>query len=301
MKVGIHEIAIGPYADRQVYSAFARHGDRLGFSTLWNLDHILMLEKVESAYPYGDLPDDRTFPILNPFVGLAYLAGQTSRIRLATGVCLVPQYPPLLLAKQIGTLDYLSSGRFALGVGIAWLKEASLTLGVPWERRADRTREYIAALRAVWGEETNDFNGEFVQFEGVLSYPKPLAGDKLPVFLGGNTDAALKRAADYGNGWFGLKLTAAEATEKIARLRELLAENGREQEPFEIAVSPPATGEVSPDDLPDYHEAGVDEFVLHMTHFDGVTEADRVPELLERLAREWVQPAASLARSTVVP
>jgi probable F420-dependent oxidoreductase len=292
MKVGIHEVAIGPYADREVYRAFAQNADRLDFSTLWNLEHIMMFEQVESNYPYGDLPDDLSFPILNPYVGLAFLAGQTEQIRLATGIALMTQYPPLLLAKLIGTLDYLSNGRFVFGVGVGWLKEASLALGVPWERRSARMREYVEALRVVWGEETNDYSGEFVEFEGVLSYPKPVAGT-VPVFMGGNTEPALKRTAEYADGWFGLKLSPEEAEEKIGRLRELLAENGREGEPFEIAVSP-AEG-AGPEILPGLAAAGVDEVALWMDHFGGVTSAEAVPDLLGRLAAEWVEPAKELA------
>jgi probable F420-dependent oxidoreductase len=296
MKVGIHEVAIGPYADREVYRSFAVNADRLDFSTLWNLEHVMMFEQVESTYPYGQLPDDLTFPILNPYVGLAFLAGQTKNIRLATGVALMTQYPPLLLAKLIGTLDYLSDGRFVFGIGVGWLKEASLALGVPWKERSARMREYVEALRVVWGEETNDYNGEFVEFEGVLSYPKPVAGT-VPVFMGGNTETALKRTAEYADGWFGLKLTAAEAAEKIGRLRELLAENGRADDPFEIAVSP-AEGS-TPEILDELNAAGVDEVVLWMDHFDGVTEAAAVPALLQRLAEEWVEPARALAAAPV--
>jgi len=292
MKVGIHEVAIGPYADRDTYTAFGVNADRLGFSTLWNLEHVMMLERVESTYPYGTLPDDRTFPILNPYVGLSFLAGQTERIRLATGVALFTQYHPLLTAKLIGTLDYLSGGRFAFGVGVGWLREASELLGVPWENRLSRAREYVAALRAVWGEAPNDFKGQFVEFEGVLSFPKPVNGS-VPFFLGGNTEPALKRAAEYGNGWFGLKLTAAEAHEKIARIKELLAENGRGDEPFEFAVSP-AEGS-TPEILEQFAAAGVDECVLWMDHFGGVMEAAGVPDLLERLKADWVEPAARLS------
>jgi probable F420-dependent oxidoreductase len=292
MKVGIHEVALGPYADREVFRAFAVNADRLEFATLWAPEHVVMLERVDSTYPYGQLPDDLTLPILNPYVSLAFVAGQTTNLRLASGVALMTQYPPLLLAKLIGTLDDLSGGRFVFGIGVGWLKEASLALGVPWERRAARMREYVEALRVIWGDEGNEYHGEFVDFEGVLSYPKPVART-VPVVMGGNTEVALARAAQYADGWFGLKLTPVDVKEKVALLRDLLEQNRRAEEPFEIAVSLAAGS--TPDVLPELSDAGVDEVVLGMDHFESVTSADLVPDVLERLATEWVQPAGALS------
>jgi len=229
--------------------------------------------------------------LLNPFLALTNAAARTTRIRLATGICLVPEYNPLLLAKMCASLDYLSGGRFALGIGIGWLREEFTALGIPWERRSARTREYIEAMRCLWGNR-NDFNGEFVNFQGALSYPKPVHGTKLPVLVGGQTEAALKRTADYGDGWCGFNLTPDETATAIRRIRQLRSTNGRSAEPFEFSVSPVDTA--TPADLRNYREAGVDELYLTPVFRHPLRTEAELRMLLDSLARDWVTPASKL-------
>jgi probable F420-dependent oxidoreductase len=224
-------------------------------------------------------------------MALTYAAARTTRIRLATGICLVPEYNPLFLAKICATLDYLSGGRLVLGIGIGWLREEFDALGIPWERRAQRTREYIEAMRCVWGN-GRSYSAEFVNFDGALSYPKPAKGAGLPVLVGGQTEAALKRAASYGNGWCGFNLTPQETAQAINRLRELLAANGRETNGFEFSVSP--TADATPDDLGRYRDAGVDELYLTPVFQRSVASEADITKLTEELARTWVEPALKL-------
>jgi probable F420-dependent oxidoreductase len=219
------------------------------------------------------------------------MATVTSKIRLATGICLVPEHNPLVLAKVVATLDFLSNGRCVLGVGIGWLEEEFKAIGVPWERRAQRTREYIEAMRKLWSDDLSSYAGEFVRFEGVRSYPKPVRGAKLPVFFGGESGPALRRVADYGNGWCGFNLSPDEAAAKIKRIEELLKANGRSRSEVEFAVSP-YTKPVSKDDLKRYRDAGAEEMVL-VNLRPARTEPEIVSQL-EQLARDWVDPAARL-------
>jgi len=272
----------------------ATNAERLGVATLWVPEHVVLLDKYASKYPYsqdGALPAPTNAPIFDPFISLTAMASVTSKIRLATGICLVPEHNPLVLAKVVATLDFLSGGRTLLGVGIGWLEEEFEAIGIPWEKRAQRTREYIEAMRKLWGEEPCSHSGEFIRFEGVRSNPKPLRGAKLPVFFGGESGPALRRVAEYGNGWCGFNLTPTEATTKIKRIEELLKANGRKRSDVELAVSP-YTKPCSVDDLKRYRDAGVDEVVL--IKLRPPRTEDEVVRDLEQIAREWVEPAARL-------
>jgi probable F420-dependent oxidoreductase len=295
MKIGFFAIGIGDLARPDLITEVATNAERLNFSTVWAPEHVVLLDRFASHYPYArgeQLPIRLDISLLNPFLALTYAAAHTTRIRLATGICLVPEYHPLLLAKVAASLDYLSGGRLALGIGIGWLAEEFQALGIPWERRAQRTREYVEVMRRVWGDERNSYSGEFVRFEGVRSYPKPIKGKKLPVLVGGQTEPALKRAAAYGDGWCGFNLTPEETAQIINRLRELLKVNNRNPEDFEFSVSPVASA--TPADLQRYKDAGVDELYLTPVFQRQVSTAVEVTKLLEELARAWVEPAAKL-------
>jgi probable F420-dependent oxidoreductase len=295
MKIGFFAIGIGQLARPDLLASVAVNAERLNFSTVWAPEHIVFLERFESQYPYSrgeGLPlSSLEIPLLNPFLALTYAAARTTRIRLATGICLVPEYNPLLLGKLCATLDYLSGGRLALGIGIGWLREEFDALGIPWQRRAQRTREYVEAMRCLWGN-GRSYSAEFVNFEGAISYPKPPQGVKLPVLVGGQTEAALKRAAAYGDGWCGFNLTPDETAQAIKQLRALLQESGRAQDLFEFLVSPTATS--TPDDLKRYRDAGVDEVYLTPVFQRSFTSESEVANLMEDLARSWVEPALKL-------
>jgi probable F420-dependent oxidoreductase len=294
MKVGVMAVVFGRVKGMGVMKAFASHAERLGFSTLWAPEHVVLVDQYSSRYPYraeGTFPAPTDAPIADPFLTLCTLATVTEKIRLGTAICLVPEHNPVVLAKVIATLDCLSEGRFTLGVGVGWLEEEFRALGIPWDRRAQRTREYIEAMRRLWGDPLSTYRGEFVNFEGVRSYPKPVRGANLPVWFGGESGPALRRVAEYGNGWIGFNLTADEAAAKIRRIEELLRANGRKRADVELAVSPsgkPAT----PDDLKRYRDAGVEEFVL--TNIRSPHTAEEAAAVLEKAAREWLEPASKL-------
>jgi probable F420-dependent oxidoreductase len=292
MRVGLQAIGIGAGARPGVLSRTATAADAAGFATLWMGEHVVLFDRQDSRYPYsesGEFPVASDVAWLDPFVVLSFAAALTRTIRLATGILLVPEHNPLSLAKQAASLDRLSLGRLALGVGIGWLAEEFAALGVPFARRAQRTQEYIAVMRRVWTEDVASFQGEFVRFDGVRSAPKPGRG-RVPVILGGESRSALERAADYGDGWYGFNLGPEEAAEKIAVLRELLAAKGRDPETFEIVVAP-FTKRVTPDDLTRYRALGVGEVVIVATPPE---EEGQVGAWVERLGQKWVAAAAAL-------
>jgi probable F420-dependent oxidoreductase len=293
MKIGFFALGIGTGAHPDVIRVAAETAERAGFATIWAPEHVVLFDSHDSKYPYdesGRFATPADFDWLDPFLTLTYAAAATTKARLATGICLVPQRNPLILAKEIATLDRLSGGRFALGVGIGWLKEEFDALGVPFERRARRTREYIEVMRKLWSEPVTTFRGEFAGFENARSFPKPPQGANIPIWFGGESEPALRRVAAYGNGWFGFNLDPAGAQEKINRLRALIRERGREREKFEMIVSP-YTKRITPDDLKRYRDAGADEVVM-LTNLP--RDAARVRGHVEQMAREWVEPAAKL-------
>ena len=294
MKIGLFAVGTGKMTGGGLLKAVAANAERLGVATLWVPEHVVLIDKYASKYPYtqdGHLPAPTNAPIFDPFIALATMAAVTSKIRLATGICLVPEHNPLVLAKVVATLDFLSAGRMVLGVGIGWLEEEFTAIGIPWERRAQRTRECIDAMRKLWADDLSAYKGEFVSFEGVRSYPKPIQGAKIPVFFGGESAPALRRVAEYGTGWCGFNLTPDEAAAKIKRIEELLKANGRKRSEVELAVSP-YTKPMTKDDLKRYRDAGVDEVVL-ITLRPPRAEAETVKDF-EQIARDWVEPAARL-------
>jgi probable F420-dependent oxidoreductase len=294
MKIGLFAVGTNRMAGGGLMKTLAAHAERVGVATLWVPEHVVLLDKYASRYPYtenGQLPAQTNAPIFDPFISLATIAAATSRIRLATGICLVPEHNPLVLAKTIATLDFLSGGRFALGVGIGWLEEEFTALGIPWERRAHRTREYIEAMRKLWTEDRSDYRGEFVSFEGVRSFPKPANNRRVPVLFGGESGPALRRVAEYGDGWCGFNLAPEDAAVKIRRIEELLKANGRKLSDVELTVSP-YSKPIKPDDLKRYRDLGVSEVIL-ITLRPPRDEASLVANL-EEIAREWIEPAAKI-------
>jgi probable F420-dependent oxidoreductase len=293
MEVGYFAVCIGPTVAPEWVRTVATTAERLGFSTIWAPEHVVLLDEYASKYPYssGKFPAPTDTPIADPFRTLAYAAACTTKIRLATGVCLVPEHNPLVLAKTVATVDRLSNGRFILGVGVGWLAEEFEALGVPFTRRGQRTREYIEVMRKLWSERSSSHQGEFVNFRNVLSYPKPVNGKRVPVWFGGESNPALRRIAEYGDGWIGFNLLPEDAAAKIKRIEELLKANGRNRSEVKLAVSP-YTKPIKTDDLKRYRDAGVEEIAL--LGAGGIRAEGDMIAGLEQMAREFVEPALKL-------
>lgn len=182
-----------------------RIAEEVGFESVWGGEHVIFPSTIESAYPYtsdGKVPATADTPIPDPLIWLAYVAAAAPTLRLGTCILILPQRNPLVLAKEIATLDHLSGGRVELGIGVGWLREEFDALGVPWARRGARTDEYVEALRTVWSGQHVEFHGEFVDFEPLTCTPLPPQGPDVPILVGGDTDAAIRRAAKLADGYF---------------------------------------------------------------------------------------------------
>jgi probable F420-dependent oxidoreductase len=293
MKIGFFAVGIGATVEPDALRTVATTAERLGFATIWAPEHVVLMDEYVSRYPYssGRFPGPPDIPIGDPFATLAYAAACTSTIRLGTGICLVPEHNPLVLAKTAATVDRLSGGRFILGAGVGWLAEEFAALGVPFERRAQRTREYIDIMRKLWTEERSSHRGEFASFAGIASYPKPAQRGGIPVWFGGESPPALRRVAEYGDGWLGFKVPPAAAGEKIRRIEELLKANGRPRAAVTLTVSP-YTDPIVPDDLKRYRDAGAEEVALLLR--GRPTSTQEIVARMEEMAREFVEPAAKL-------
>jgi probable F420-dependent oxidoreductase len=263
MRLGLHAIGIGSGARRPVIDAVAIAADALGFATLWAGEHVVMVDRPESRYPYsrdGRIAVPAAADWLDPFVALSFAAAATRTIGLATGIVLLPEHNPVLLAKQVASLDALCGGRLTLGVGVGWSREEFDALGVPFARRGERAAEYLDAMRVLWQEDVASFAGEFVSFSQVRVNPKPVRDRHVPVVFGGNSDAALRRVATTGDGWYGFNLSSVDAVrERMARLDELCREAGRDRAELQIAV---ALESPHANDLAGLSDAGVSELVL---------------------------------------
>ena len=262
MRIGLHALGIGTGARPEVIRAVAIAAEAAGFATLWSGEHVVMVDEPASRYPYspdGQIAVPAAADWLDPLLGLSYTAAVTSRIELATGVLLLPEHNPVLAAKQAATLDVLSGGRLTLGVGIGWSAEEFAALGIEFSRRGPRTAEYVAAMRALWADDVASYSGEFVRFDAVRVNPKPVRARRIPVVVGGNSDAALKRVAAFGDGWYGFNLTVDAALERAAALAGHCRQQGRNLDELTVAV---ALTDASPAALPELAQAGVTEVVV---------------------------------------
>jgi probable F420-dependent oxidoreductase len=201
---------------------------------------------------------------------------------VATGVLLLPEHNPVIVAKRAASLDFLSDGRLVLGVGIGWSREEFDALGIPFARRGLRTNEYVQAMRVLWREDVASFAGEFVAFSGVRVNPKPVRRRKIPIVVGGNSDVALRRVAQIGDGWYGFNLPGVDAVhDRLTLLREFCQDAGRDVKDLDISV---ALENPRPEDLAALNGLGVRELVL----VDGPPEdASAAEQWVAALGERW--------------
>jgi probable F420-dependent oxidoreductase len=221
MKFGLMFANAGPLGFPDQLGHLARTAEEVGLESIWTVEHVVIPVAYRSRYPYdpsGRIPGPENVPIPDPILPLAYAAALTTRLRLGTGVVILPQRHPVYVAKEMATLDVLSRGRAILGVGVGWLREEFETVGVPFAERGARTDEAIQALRSLWGDEPAPFTGRFFRWGPVESNPKPVQRPGVPIVVGGHSEAAARRAARLGDGFF----PAITDVEKLARLFALV-------------------------------------------------------------------------------
>jgi probable F420-dependent oxidoreductase len=284
MRIGLHALGIGTGARPEIIESVARAAQAAGFATLWCGEHVVMLDRPGSRYPYsanGQMTVPAQADWLDPLLGLTYAAAVTSSIGLATGVLLLPEHNPLHAAKQAATLDVLSAGRLTLGVGIGWSADEFAALGVPFERRGQRTTEYLTVMRRLWADDVCSFEGEFAAFGPVRLNPKPVRNRRIPIVIGGNSDAALERVASHADGWYGFDVEIDDVRDRLAVLREQCRRRSRKMSELTVAVAVSGCGL---GDIPGLAEAGVTEIVVL-----GSPPAEPVAAAVwvDELARRW--------------
>jgi probable F420-dependent oxidoreductase len=267
VKFGLLFANAGPFSKPDNAVGLAQLAESLGFESLWTVEHVVVPVGYQSQYPYSDtgkMPGEDYVPIPDPLIWLSYVAGATSTIHLGTGILILPQRNPLILAKELATLDRLSRGRVELGVGVGWLREEFDALGVPWEGRGRRTDEYVDVLRRVWREPETAYDGEFASFAPLKSYPKPTQAGGVPIHVGGHTPVAARRAGRIGDGFMPGRGDVATLTALLDEMRHAAADAGRDAGAIEVT----AGGGLDLDTVKRYADLGVSRFVIPPLGFD---------------------------------
>src|SRR5215831_13069346 len=238
MKFGLHSVNLHGCSYPDAAARLGRAAEAAGFESLWVADHVVLPDPPVAERPMP--PDQR---LLDPVVSLTFLAAHTTRIRLGTGVIILPQRQALVLAKQLASLDVLSGGRLIFGLGVGWCEPEMRSVGVAFAERGRIADDYLAAMRAVWTQPKPAYRGRHVSFEGVQAMPRPVQA-AVPIVVGGRTAPAFRRAVTQGNGWYGYGLDAATTEKFVAALRDAAKRHPRPAElgPLEISVTPPSAG-----------------------------------------------------------
>ena len=284
MKVGLafgSSVAIdGPSAIE-----LCRRAEAVGFESVWGGEHVIMPSEFDSKYPYtadGKIPAEPDTPIPDPLIWLAYVAAAAPTLQLGTCILIVPQRNPLVLAKELATLDQLSGGRVELGLGVGWIKEEFDALGIEWARRGARNDEYVAAMRELWRGPHAEYHGEFVDFPKVTSSPRPVKGD-IPILVGGDSDAAIRRAVKIADGFFPGEGDAEQLGALLARLRQAAEIAGRDPDSIEVnaifgaQMADPVAG------VEQMKELGVGRIMVPAFFFAGPGGIDRMAEFGEKV------------------
>jgi len=224
MKIGIASVGIGSFSDPEIMAHVARTAEQCGFESLWAPDHSAIPDGHQTKCPYtpnGEIPGGPNAPLVEPISALSYMAGLTSKIKLGTGVMILPQRHPFYVAKELATLDLISTGRAILGIGSGWCAEEFAALGLDFRQRGKRTDEAMQALRALWRDDPSTFEGTHFSFNRIRSFPKPVQENGVPILVGGHSRAAARRAARYGDGFFPLTPIVDAEVSKIDFVKEI--------------------------------------------------------------------------------
>ena len=263
MKVGIIPVNIGVESVEQIVG-LAKLAESLRYESVWTFEHVIVPIDYESKYPYNSsgkmgMPPETNF--VDPLIALTAVAAVTKEIRLGTGVNILSQVNPLYMAKQAASLDFVSNGRFMLGVGIGWLKEEFEALGVPYEKRGARFDDYVAGMRKVWSEEVVEHESDFISWHGFKSYPLPIQ-NPFPVVMGGVKGKIFERTAQLGNGWFAPTGDPIELKTHLESLKIECDKIGRDVSEIEITCMWPGQG--GRDFLEELTSVGVGRVVVPM-------------------------------------
>jgi probable F420-dependent oxidoreductase len=290
MKVSVMApVADGVTADPEWMVSFATHLERCGFESIVAVEHTVLVTRYDSVYPYdssGRVGLAADCPIPDPLDLLTFLAGHTIRLGLATGVLVLPNHHPVVLAKRAATVDALSGGRLRLCVGVGWLKEELAACGAEFDSRGRRADEQLGVLRELWADRPQgaSYHGEFFNFEDVMCYPKPVAGERLPVHIGGHSRAAARRAGRLGDGFQPLGVTGPQLASLIALMREEASAAGRDPGALQVSLGHTVT-RIDAERAGGLIDQGADRIVLAMPPTTDVEQAkDMLSACAQRLS-----------------
>lgn len=258
--IGLFGINMGTMAAPEVMTRVATEAEAAGYESVWTGEHIVLPDP--QAPPSPAAPET---PMVDTAVSLAYLAAATDTIKLGTGIIILPQRQPAVLAKSLASLDHLSGGRLLFGLGVGYLEPEMTACTTPMASRGARADEYLAAMRTLWTTDAATFIGEFVSFHSVTANPKP-AQHPIPVIVGGHSRAAARRAVQHANGWYGFMRDPDTTATDLQTLAEMAERHERPADlgPLEISITPP--GRLRPGQLEAYAELGVDRLILQPGH-----------------------------------
>ncbi len=283
MKIGLMFVNSGPFSSPELFAHLARTAEAAGVESLWTVEHVVIPRDYKSPYPYspsGKIPGSEDVPIPDPLSHLAFAAAITSRIKLGTGVLILPQRHPLYVAKEVASIDVLSNGRVLLGIGSGWLSEEFDSLGLDFHQRGKRTDEAIQSLHSLWRENPSGFHGKHFNFGPVNSFPKPAQKGGVPIHVGGHSPAAAKRAARFGDGFFPALGEPEKLNELFGLMKTECKKIGRN--PAEIELS--CMGRAKLDALKALEDIGISRVVIPPPAFD----QDGLSRGLEKLASEVI-------------
>ncbi len=295
MKFAVTGIGSGSNARPELLVEVAQKAETLGYESLWIPEHLAVPVELRSPYPYsadGKFPGGATAALHDPFVALAFAAACTTRIRLGTGVFVLPLRNTLAVAKAVASLDVLSKGRFIFGIGIGWLEEEFDAVGMSFKDRAARTREAVRVMKGLWTDETPQFTGRFHNFPPLGFSPKPVQQPHPPLVFGGESAAALKRAAALGDGWYGVRYSPETIRPVLATLKQLVEAAGRDFSRFEITTGVDPGAPLTLDLVRRFADAGVHRLMTFAPGFVPRSRyaSDLYPQM-ERFAVEVIAKA----------
>ncbi|MEM9035170.1 MAG: LLM class F420-dependent oxidoreductase [Actinomycetota bacterium] len=253
--LGLFGINIGRLADPEAMRTVAVHAEAAGFESVWTGEHIVL---PDPQVPPSPAPPET--PMLDTVAALTWVAAATTSVRLGTGIIILPQRQPAVLAKSLAGLDVLSGGRLIFGYGVGYIEQEMTACDTPMGRRGARADEYVAAMRTLWSADAVSFEGEFTRFESVSANPKPVQ-DRVPVVVGGHSDAAARRSVALADGWYGFMRDLETTAADLERLRRAADEVERPAElgPLEISITP--AGRLDAATIAAYAELGVDRLI----------------------------------------
>jgi len=254
MKFGLFSMNMDTCSEPEVAARVARAAEAAGFESLWTGEHVVLPDPRVPASPMK-----ATDRILDPLVALTFLAAHTTRVLLGTGIIILPQRNPLVLAKEIASLDALSGGRFIFGLGVGYLEPEFRALGIPFADRGPRTDGYLEAMQALWYDEAPAYHGPFASFAGVQAYPRPT---HIPIVIGGHSPGAYRRTVERGNGWYGYGLDLSGAAQHLAALREAVQRYERPAALGELEISITSRGVVDREVAAQFAALGVHRLIL---------------------------------------